>query len=126
MLDEDTYFMKLAVTTSERANCRGRKVGAVLVREERIISTGYDGTPMNLENCVDGGCARCANREAYPSGTFYDICICVHAESNAIASAAGQPVGAPKADCRRDYNLALWTSYGSDRHSPSDRCMSQK
>jgi dCMP deaminase len=57
--------------------------------EDRIVSTGYNGTPTKMVNCSDGGCVRCLNREKrYPSGTGYDLCICVHAEQNAIISAA--------------------------------------
>ena len=72
----------------ERANCRGRRVGAIAVKDHRIISTGYNGTPEGLTNCLDGGCARCADRDQFESGTHYDLCICVHADQNAILSAA--------------------------------------
>jgi len=88
LLDKDKYFMKLAITTAERANCQGRKVGAVLVRDERIIATGYNGTPEGINNCLDGACIRCSDSKQFPSGTAYDLCICVHAEANALASAA--------------------------------------
>ena len=57
--------------------------------DNRIISTGYNGTPENMVNCLDGGCYRCANRDkSYKSGEAYDLCICVHAEQNAILAAA--------------------------------------
>lgn len=83
------YFMHIAMAVRSRANCLGSRVGAVIVRDGRIISTGYNGTPQDMRNCEDGGCERCANREKrYPSGTGYDICICVHAEQNAILTAA--------------------------------------
>ena len=72
----------------ERANCLGNRIGAVIVRDGRIISTGYNGTPEDAKNCLEGGCHRCSNRDQYPSGTAYDLCICVHAEQNAILSAA--------------------------------------
>ena len=86
--DMHTYFMQIALAVRERANCMGNKVGAVLVVDNRIVSTGYNGTPSKMRNCEDGGCERCANREKYPSGSSYDLCICVHAEQNALLSAA--------------------------------------
>lgn len=88
------YFMGIAMAVRERANCLGQRVGAVLVLQDRVISTGYNGTPAGMSNCDDGGCDRCANRAKYTSGTAYDVCICVHAEQNALISAArfGTPV----------------------------------
>jgi dCMP deaminase len=88
--DHDEYFMKIAVAVSERAICLGRHVGAVLVRESRIIATGYNGTPEDMPNCDERekGCYRCANSKDFPPGTGYDLCICVHAEQNALMSAA--------------------------------------
>ena len=52
----DQYFMQLASLAAQRSNCMKRRVGCVLVREKRVISTGYNGTPRNLKNCNDGGC----------------------------------------------------------------------
>lgn len=90
------YFMQIAMTVRRRALCLGRSVGAVLVKEGRIISTGYNGTPENMPNCDERerGCLRCASRDQFESGTGYDVCICVHAEQNALLSAArfGTPV----------------------------------
>jgi len=82
------YFMNIAMAVRERANCLGSRVGALLVLGFRVIATGYNGTPEKMPNCDEGGCDRCANREHYESGTAYDICICVHAEQNALLSAA--------------------------------------
>jgi dCMP deaminase len=82
------YFMKIAMAVRERANCLGSRVGAVLVLGDRVVATGYNGTPSGMTNCDEGGCERCAHRENYESGTAYDICICVHAEQNALLSAA--------------------------------------
>lgn len=87
-LSPDEYFMRIAQAVRLRANCLGSLVGAVLVQNGRIISTGYNGTPDGMENCEDGGCHRCSHREDYVSGTSYDVCICVHAEQNALLSAA--------------------------------------
>jgi dCMP deaminase len=83
------YFMNIALAVRLRANCKGNRVGAIIVLDNRIISTGYNGTPENMVNCLDGGCYRCANRDkTYKSGEAYDLCICVHAEQNAILAAA--------------------------------------
>jgi dCMP deaminase len=84
----DEYFMGIALAVRQRANCLGNRVGAIIVIDRRIVSTGYNGTPAGMPNCLDGGCYRCQNRELYPSGIGYDLCICVHAEQNAILAAA--------------------------------------
>ncbi len=86
--------MMLAETARSRADCSGRKVGAVVIRDDRIISTGYNGTPIGTPNCSEGGCYRCGHVDQYPKGSGYDLCICVHAEQNAILAAArfGQSV----------------------------------
>ena len=86
--DPDRYFMGIAMAVRSRANCTGRRVGAIIVRDYRILSTGYNGTPTKMTNCEDGGCHRCAHPEAYASGEGYDVCICVHAEQNALLAAA--------------------------------------
>ncbi|MFH1568949.1 MAG: dCMP deaminase family protein [Gemmatimonadota bacterium] len=80
--------MRIAMAVRARADCLGNRVGAVLVLDDRIISTGYNGTPASMANCTEGGCQRCADRERYRSGSAYDLCICVHAEQNAILAAA--------------------------------------
>lgn len=82
----DEYFMGLARHAATRSNCSRRSVGAVIVVGKSIVSTGYNGTPMGVRNCYDGGCARCASD--VPSGQGYDTCICVHAEANAMLLAA--------------------------------------
>jgi dCMP deaminase len=98
----DHYYMEVALTIRKRANCYGANVGAVLVRDNRIISTGFNGTPEGFPNCLDGGCVRCRDRELRDAGRIaevsdplfldegkhLDLCICVHAEANAIVSAA--------------------------------------
>ena len=87
-LDMDEYLMGIAMAVRARASCAGNRVGALIAKDRRIVSTGYNGTPRGLPNCLDGGCLRCANRETHPPGTGYDLCICVHAEQNAILAAA--------------------------------------
>lgn len=84
----DDTFINVAFELSKRADCLGRKHGAVIVRDKSIVSTGYNGTPFGFPNCSDGGCYRCMNRELFPSGTAFDICSCVHAEENAVSLAA--------------------------------------
>ena len=79
--------MKIAIAVREKANCKGRKVGAVIVKDNRVISTGYNGTPEGMSNCLDSGCYRCDSSSSKP-GVGYDKCICVHAEQNAVLSAA--------------------------------------
>ena len=78
----DTYFMKIAHVASTRTNCMKRAVGCVLVRDNRIIATGYNGTPFGMKNCNKGGCPRCNSNAK--SGTGLDECLCNHAETNAV------------------------------------------
>lgn len=84
--DWDTYFMTIAETIATRSNCSRRHVAAVIVSENRIISTGYNGTPRGILNCFEGGCPRCSGTVA--SGSSLEECLCVHAEQNAICQAA--------------------------------------
>lgn len=86
----DEYFMKLAGVVRDRADCTRRQVGAVIVKDFRIITTGYNGTPHKIKNCSDGGCDRCNKREngQLRSGEREESCICIHAEQNAIIQAA--------------------------------------
>jgi dCMP deaminase len=84
--DWDEYFMKIAQVASMRSNCIKRRVGAVIVRDKRIVSTGYNGTPRKTKNCNEGGCPRCNSLAT--SGTRLEECLCSHAEENAITQAA--------------------------------------
>ncbi len=84
--DWDTYFMNIARVVATRGNCMRRQVAAVVVRDRRIISTGYNGTPRGVKNCYEGGCPRCASDA--PSGSGLGDCVCCHAEENAISQAA--------------------------------------
>ena len=88
--DKHEYYMDIAATVAERADCTGTKVGAVVVVGDRIVSTGYNGAPDGVTNCSDGGCPRCRARQEdmVESGDHLDKCLCVHAEENAILSAA--------------------------------------
>ena len=82
----DEYFMAIAVTVASRSNCVKRKVAAVVVKDRRIISTGYNGTPRGTRNCNEGGCPRC--NDLVEGGTRLDDCLCSHGEENAITQAA--------------------------------------
>ena len=73
-----------------RSNCLSRHIGAVIVKDNRQIATGYNGTPAGIKNCFDGGCPRCTarmNGEIKP-GESLDRCLCTHAEANAIMQCA--------------------------------------
>lgn len=85
-LDWDEYFMRIARIVAGRSDCVKRKVAAILVKEKRIIGTGYNGTPKGTVNCGDGGCPRCSSFAA--SGASLGECLCSHGEENAIIQAA--------------------------------------
>ncbi|KAH6845111.1 cytidine deaminase-like protein [Chaetomium sp. MPI-CAGE-AT-0009] len=81
----DAYFMALASLAAQRSNCMKRRVGCVVVRDKRVISTGYNGTARGLPNCGEGGCARCNAGDG--SGHGLATCLCLHAEENALLEA---------------------------------------
>ena len=89
----DQYFMNIAKVAASRSNCLKRKVAAIIVRDKRIVSTGYNGTPRGTPNCNEGGCPRCNNLAS--SGTSLDECFCSHGEENAIVQAAYHGVQLP-------------------------------
>lgn len=82
----DEYFMGIAQMVAMRSNCIKRKVAAVVVKDQRIVSTGYNGTPRGITNCNEGGCPRCSDLGG--SGENLEECLCAHAEENSIAQAA--------------------------------------
>ncbi len=82
----DEYFMRIARVVASRSNCMKRKVAALIVKDGRIISTGYNGTPRGTVNCSQGGCPRC--NAFRPSGEGLTECYCSHAEENSIVQAA--------------------------------------
>ncbi|NDB33473.1 MAG: deoxycytidylate deaminase [Nitrososphaeria archaeon] len=86
----DEYFMLQAELAKLRSNCITRQVGAVIVRNNRQIATGYNGTPPGVKNCFEGGCKRCQLRMEgkIESGAALDRCLCSHAEANAIMHCA--------------------------------------
>lgn len=87
----DEYFMKIARVVASRSNCMKRKVAALIVKDGRIISTGYNGTPRGTTNCNEGGCPRCNAFDV--SGQNLTECFCSHAEENSIVQASYHGIG---------------------------------
>jgi dCMP deaminase len=82
----DEYFMSMAYLVSSRSTCIRRKVGAIIVKDKHILSTGYNGSPKGTRHCEELGCIR--EQLKIPSGTRHELCRGVHAEQNAVAQAA--------------------------------------
>ena len=82
----DEYFMKLAEEVATRTTCLRRAVGAVVVKDRRILATGYNGVPTGLRHCAETGCLR--QQLGVPSGQRHEICRGLHAEQNALLQAA--------------------------------------
>ena len=104
----DEYFMKIAEASATRSNCYRRHVGAVIVKDSRVISTGYNGTPRGIKNCFDGGCPRC-NSSAITGGKL-DECLCCHAEENSIVQAAYHGVTVKDSTIYTTYSPCLYCS----------------
>lgn len=83
--DKDTYYLDIALAVSKRSTCLRRHYGCVIVKDDIIIATGYNGNPRSEENCCDCGVCKRANAERY-SG--YESCNAVHAEQNALIAAS--------------------------------------
>jgi dCMP deaminase len=82
----DEYFMDIADLVSKRSTCLRRSVGAVIVKDRRLLATGYNGAPSGLQHCLDTGCLR--EQLGVPSGERHELCRGLHAEQNAIIQAA--------------------------------------
>ena len=90
-IDKENYYLDIASTVSERSTCMRRHYGAIIVQNDEIVSSGYNGAPRGRKNCGDlGYCAREAMN--IPSGERYELCRSVHAEANAIISASRREV----------------------------------
>ena len=90
-IDKENYYLDIAETVLERSTCLRRCYGAIIVQHDEIVSSGYNGAPRGRKNCLDlGFCAREAMN--IPSGERYELCRSVHAEANAIISAARSEV----------------------------------
>lgn len=115
-ITKDQYYLNIAREVARRGTCLRRNYGAVIVKNDEIISTGYTGAPRGMENCCDiGTCKR--EQLQIPSGERYELCRSVHAEANAIISASrrdmigstlylvgldaktGEIIAGPQADC---------------------------
>lgn len=84
--DWNEYFMRMAELAAERSTCTRRKVGAVLVKDKRVLATGYNGAPKKIPHCEETGCLR--KQLNIPSGQRHEICRGIHAEQNLIAQSA--------------------------------------
>lgn len=87
-LNWDEYFMEMADLASKRSTCLRRKVGAVIVKDNQVLATGYNGSPKGITHCADSknGCMR--EKLHIPSGQRHELCMAVHAEQNAIIQCA--------------------------------------
>ena len=86
-IDKVNYYLDIAQTVAERSTCLRRHYGAIIVKHDEIVSSGYNGAPRGRKNCADLG--RCTREELnIPSGERYELCRSVHAEANAIISAS--------------------------------------
>jgi len=92
----DEYFMQMAQVVAGRSTCLRRQVGAVIVKDKQILSTGYNGSPSGLTHCVQTGCLR--QKLGIPSGERTEICRAVHAEQNALVQAAKHGVSISGSD----------------------------
>ncbi len=92
----DDYFMSITRLVAERSTCLRRKVGAILVREKRILATGYNGAPEGLQHCLDIGCLR--EKLEIPSGQRHELCRALHAEQNVLIQAARYGIGVVDAE----------------------------
>lgn len=82
----DEYFMQIARLVAQRATCLRRKVGAVIVKDKRMLATGYNGAPSGLKHCLEIGCLR--EKLKIPSGQRHELCRGLHGEQNAIIQAS--------------------------------------
>ena len=87
-IDKNNYYLDIAKSVAERSTCLRKKVGCVIVNNDEIISTGYNGAPRGRKNCIDLG--YCVKKKCFPDVRHggYDACRSVHAEQNAIISAS--------------------------------------
>lgn len=82
----DEYFLEMSKLVAKRSTCLRRSVGAVLVKDKRILATGYNGAPRGLKHCIDIGCIR--QKLKIPSGERHELCRALHAEQNALIQAS--------------------------------------
>lgn len=82
----DAYFMKIAEVVATRSTCLRRKIGAIIVKDKRILATGYNGPPSKMKHCDEVGCLR--DKLKVPSGERHELCRGLHAEQNAVLQGA--------------------------------------
>ena len=106
-IDKENYYLAIAETVLERSTCERRRYGAIIVRNDEIVSTGYNGAPRGRDNCIDlGYCLR--DKLNIPHGERYELCRSVHAEMNAIISASrSECIGGTLFLAGRDTNTQL-------------------
>jgi dCMP deaminase len=97
----DSYFMDIVELVKTRSTCLRRQVGAIIVKDRRILSSGYNGAPMGAKHCEEIGCLR--DKLCIPSGQRHEICRAAHAEQNAIVQAAFSGT------CIRDSDMYITT-----------------
>lgn len=106
--DKDTYYLDIALAVSKRGTCLKRRYGCVIVKDDIIIATGYNGNPRGEENCCDCGVCKRADAERYKD---YENCNAVHAEQNAlIAASRDRLIGATVYLACEEYGLDKATS----------------
>lgn len=86
VLDWNEYFMQITHLVAKRSNCLRRQVGAIVVKDKRVLATGYNGAPRGLKHCAEIGCLR--EQMQVPSGERHELCRGLHAEQNSIIQAA--------------------------------------
>jgi len=82
----DEYFLEIASLVAKRSTCLRRKVGALVVKDRRILATGYNGTPSGIRHCAEAGCVR--DKLKIPSGERHELCRGLHAEQNVLLQAS--------------------------------------
>lgn len=92
----DEYFMEITCLVAKRATCLRRAVGAIIVKDRRVLATGYNGAPSHVRHCAEVGCLR--EQLKVPSGERHELCRGIHAEQNAIIQAAYHGVSIKGAD----------------------------
>lgn len=106
--DWDSYFMEIARIVAKRSTCMRRNVGSLIVKDKRILSTGYNGAPVHLSHCIDAGCIR--EQLKIASGERHELCRGLHAEQNAIIQAAY-------------HGVSIHGAYVYSTHLPCSICM---
>lgn len=119
-ISKDQYYLDIALAVSKRSNCIRRHYGAIIVKNDEIISTGYNGSPRGEINCCDTGICKRGNQER---GHFYEECCSVHAEQNAIISASrSEMIGSTLYLSCENYIDGEWTVDLSEQVKPCPIC----